>query len=101
MPGSVSRSKSDRKHGAAARWFRLLGPSCRDLVRLTSEDCERQLPALLRWRVRLHRAFCKFCRRYAAQLRFLRTALRRFPAEAEASLPEETRDRIKQRLRNL
>ncbi len=60
-------------------WFWSLTPACKEVSRLTSEGRDRALPVGLRLRLGLHRAFCKWCARYARQLDFVHEASQLFP----------------------
>jgi hypothetical protein len=78
-------------------------PSCRDASRLQSETLDQKLSFSKRLGLSLHLLVCKWCRRYGKQVRFLRAAAHEHPERlAEAApqkLPDEARERIKQRLR--
>jgi len=80
-----------------------ISPGCKEAVRLQSDAMYRRLPLLQRLGLRVHLLFCKWCRRYGRQIRFLRNAAHQHPDElaepAPRKLPAEARDRIKQRLR--
>jgi len=79
-----------------------LSPSCREAVRLQSEQMDHSLNLTQRLGLRLHLLLCKWCRRYGAQIRFLRSVGRQEPhapaASIPASLSTEARERIRQRL---
>lgn len=85
-----------------SNWFWSLTPSCREVVRLTSEERENRLPFAMRWRLGLHRCFCKWCARYAKQLDLLHEASRLYPEHADessdAALSEDARTRMKRAL---
>jgi hypothetical protein len=49
---------------------------CREVTRLVSEGEDRKLALAERAALRLHFLYCLGCRRAAAQLRFLRPAMR-------------------------
>jgi len=60
---------------------------------------------LSRWQrlgVRIHLLYCVWCRRYAAQLRFMRRAASQLPNPPQTpesvKLPDEAREKIRQRL---
>ncbi len=67
----------------ASNRFWPLTPTCAEVVRLTSEGRDRPLPMGMRMRLSLHRAFCKWCARYAKQLDFLHKASARFPEQLD------------------
>jgi hypothetical protein len=50
--------------------------TCRDVTRLQSERCERELSARERMELRLHTMVCRGCRRYGKQIDFIRRAAR-------------------------
>jgi anti-sigma factor RsiW len=54
--------------------------SCKDASRLISQMQDGELSFRQRLAVRLHLMFCDACRRFVRQLRFLRTAMRRYTA---------------------
>ena len=77
--------------------------SCHDMTRLISQAQDGALPRFVRYKMRVHYLLCTGCRRYQGQLRFLRTAMHRLSDSAESipgqSLPQESRTRLKQLLR--
>ena len=52
--------------------------SCKEASRLLSQMQDGGVPLRRQLSVRLHLLFCDACTRFAAQLRFLRTVLRRY-----------------------
>ncbi len=74
-------------------------PNCREVARLTSEARDRALPLGARTRLGLHRAFCKWCARYAAQLDLLHEATHRLPEHLDKALPIDAKARMKQAMR--
>ncbi len=50
--------------------------NCRQITRLVSQSMDTRLAWYQRWAVRLHLVYCVWCRRYAAQIKFLRKATR-------------------------
>jgi len=80
----------------------LLSPSCKEATRLQSEAMDRKLSLFERLGLRLHLCLCKWCRRYGAQLKFLRSAAHQCEEHASAEVPQrlspEARERIKQKL---
>lgn len=76
--------------------------NCRQATRLLSQSMDARLPWHRRFAVRFHLLYCVWCRRYAAQLRFLRRAAKGLAAEAtDAPAPKlsgEAKERIRQRL---
>jgi len=55
--------------------------TCKQVHRLVIEGQDRKLPFSERIAVRVHLMMCGACRRFEAQMDFLRQALRRFPGE--------------------
>jgi len=49
-------------------------PDCREVTRLTSQERDRVLSPGTRLKLGLHRRFCRWCARYAKQLKFLHEA---------------------------
>ena len=64
---------------------------------------DAKLPWPQRMAVRIHLLYCVWCRRYAAQVRFLRRATRQYTDRlddaADAKLSGEARQRIQAKLR--
>jgi hypothetical protein len=52
--------------------------TCKDASRLLSQRQDRALVPLERIRLRLHLLVCDACRRFGAQLVFMRRAMRRY-----------------------
>jgi hypothetical protein len=79
-------------------------PKCRDVVRILSEQMDRDLPLMMRLRLRLHFSVCCWCERYMKQLQYMRETARRFPEHAEEAsgpvLSPEARSRLKHVLSN-
>jgi hypothetical protein len=93
------------------RWFsRLAGalgalsPTCKRATRLQSEAMDRRLSFLEKLGLRLHLFLCKWCRRYGAQLKFLRSAARECEEHGSRQEPQtlspEARERIKHTLQS-
>lgn len=55
--------------------------TCKEVHRLVIEGQDRKLPFTERIAVRVHLMMCGACRRFEAQMDFMRQALRRFPGE--------------------
>ena len=55
--------------------------TCKEVHRLVIEGQDRKLPFSERIAVRVHLMMCGACRRFEAQMDFLRQALRRFPGD--------------------
>ena len=74
--------------------------SCKEISVLLSKSCDQDLGWWERATVRLHLLYCRGCRQFGKQLRFLRIAARR-GAQTE-SLPGDVRlsDPAKRRIRD-
>ncbi len=72
------------------------------MSQLSSQALDHKLPLLMKFRMAIHQLFCRLCRRYARQLRWLHQAGKTMPLKVPAvvQLPPEGRDRIKEALRN-
>lgn len=79
--------------------------SCRETSLLLSRACDERLPWRVRLAVRLHLLYCRGCARFGKQLKFLRTATRRFAARQHATslqrLSEDARRRIRTSMADL
>ncbi len=80
-------------------------PKCREMVRILSDSMDRPLPLSMRIRKRFHFLICCWCQRYEEHLKYLRETARAFPEHADqcsaASLPNETKERIKHKMGQL
>jgi predicted anti-sigma-YlaC factor YlaD len=86
--------------------WHLLNLPCEGMSRLASESLDRELGRTERIALRSHLLYCVACRRYARQIRLLRTVLRRLAERLETNQPlpgpgltDEMRERIKRTLR--
>lgn len=76
--------------------------NCRQATRLVSKSMDAKLSWPNRFWVWLHLLYCVWCRRYAAQLQFLRRAARNLPAEhsdSPARLSIEEKEQMRARLK--
>ena len=81
--------------------------ACKDVTRLVSQSMDASLPVGKRIGVRFHLLICKLCARYRQQLLLIRETVRRL-VESEgtaaqpswATLPEESKERMRDALRN-
>lgn len=80
---------------------------CKDATQLISQSMDTSLPIVKRIRLRLHLRICVWCARYERQLLLIRQALRRLDAAGDRpeappgeTLSEDTRERIRESLRN-
>jgi hypothetical protein len=78
-------------------------PTCPEVIRILSLGMDKELPLLTRIKLRIHYLMCSFCKRYAKQLKYMRTVAREFPEKigeiSDAKLPTETKERLKEALR--
>jgi hypothetical protein len=77
--------------------------NCREVTRLVSQSMDTRLAWHQRLAMRFHLLYCVWCRRYAAQILFLRRAAKNLPAETSDScapkLSPEAKDQMSQRLK--
>jgi len=74
-------------------------PNCREVTRRLSREMDDPGRPRRSLGVRMHLLICSACRRYARQVRWLRSTLRRWTPTV-GDLPEERRERIRQGLRH-
>ena len=82
--------------------------NCREVTRLVSKSMDHRLPWHQRLAMRFHLLYCVWCRRYAAQIQFLRKATKALVVEStEAATPklsveakEQMRKRLEKALKN-
>jgi hypothetical protein len=80
--------------------------SCKDVTYLASKSLDAPLTLRQRWGMRLHLLFCRLCRRYVRNLRFIEQVLRRARGgklecfSAHGKLSEEARERIQHALQD-
>lgn len=80
--------------GSAMNWI----PSCSDVARAVSDDSYHESSRSRRVMLRLHMAVCWFCRRYAAQIRWIDRAARETwgaPAPGDAEVKRRLIARLK------
>jgi hypothetical protein len=93
--------------GEIGRVWRLLNGPCHDMSALISKSLDQKLPFWERFAYKLHLLYCRACRRYVQQIRWLRTALRKTKDDIEGAveklppdaLTPQARARILNRLR--
>ena len=75
--------------------------NCRDASRLSSEAMDHSLPWAKRLALRLHLSMCRYCKRYADQLRFIHQIadlggdqLSETSSASEIRLTEDAKQRI-------
>ena len=77
----------------------LFGLTCQDITRLVSESMDRTLPLNQRIKIRIHLGMCRYCARFAKQMRFLREICHvHAPSQSDGVLSAEARNRIRQAL---
>ena len=80
-----------------SNWFWSLTPTCKEVVRLTSEGRDHPLPLRTRIAMRIHYLICVWCERYRDQLGLLRKAMKSCPEKGteRGGLSSEARTRLK------
>lgn len=73
--------------------------NCRQVTRLISQSLDVRLPWYQRLGIRLHLVYCIWCRRYAAQLQWLRKAARQLHAETAGANPQQLSPEAKAQIR--
>lgn len=73
--------------------------NCREATRLLSQSMDARLPWHRRLAIRLHLLYCVWCRRYAAQLQFLRRAMGQMAASPAQTQPSKLSPEAKERMR--
>ena len=72
--------------------------NCRQATRLISQSLDAKLPWHRRLQMKVHLLYCVWCRRYAAQLKFLRKATRELPPEALDAAPQKLSSEEKEQM---
>lgn len=72
--------------------------NCRQATRLISQSFDAKLPWHRRLAMRVHLLYCVWCRRYAAQLQFLRRATRELPPESLEAVPQRLSNEEKEQM---
>ena len=75
--------------------------NCRQATRLVSRTMDTKLSWTSRLWIRVHLLYCVWCRRYAAQLQFMRRAARNAsnePLDGLAKLSNEEKEQMRVRL---
>lgn len=91
--------KCNHQEGPLATARATFLPTCREMSRHTSRALDGPLPLFQRLGVGLHLCFCRFCRRYWKQLRWLRRVTRKSALPVAPRLSEAGRSRLKHSLR--
>lgn len=73
--------------------------SCKEITHLASRALDEELPLSQRIGIQMHLMMCKYCSRYARQLKFLRTVMSGYLSEqadelSQCKLPEDSARRI-------
>jgi hypothetical protein len=85
-------------------WLIRNTPSCREVVRIISDEMDRPISLRRRIGARLHFLICSWCHRYQKQLDLIRTYLRAAQPDSssdesvdpsDARLSDEARERLK------
>ena len=74
--------------------------TCKEATRLVLESHDRGLSWRERLGVRLHLLLCDACTRFAQQMRFMRTAVRRFVGQQVDASQETLAPTAKERIRH-
>jgi hypothetical protein len=87
------------------RWVHELSPSCKEAARLQSIALDRTLTPFENFGLRNHQMFCKWCRVYGKQIRFLHSVAKEHELHddqhsQQSVLSSEARERIKQNLQS-
>src|SRR5215472_8436216 len=69
--------------------------NCRQVTRLVSQSMDARLPWYQRLAVRFHLLYCVWCRRYKAQIQFLRKAAKGLAMEAAGASAPKLSDEAK------
>ena len=82
-----------------------LSPTCKQAARLQSVALDRTLTPVERFGLRSHLLFCKWCRAYGKQIRFLSAAAKEHASDDDQPSPQpalssEARERIKRSLQS-
>ena len=76
--------------------------NCRQVTRLVSKSMDTRLPWHQRLAIRFHLLYCVWCRRYAAQIQFLRKAAKGLATEsadlAASKLSPEAKEQMRKRM---
>ena len=72
--------------------------NCRQATRLISQSLDAKLPWHRRLQMKVHLLYCVWCRRYAAQLKFLRRATRELPPEDLDAAPQKLSSEEKEQM---
>lgn len=76
-----------------------LFPTCNDAARRLSEQLDAPLNGPTRFGLRLHLALCAHCRRYARQIRSLKSFVGQYPDHlSKVKLPDQARAEIVRKL---
>ena len=83
--------------------FRVM-PSCRHAMELQSQALDEKLPFGKRFWLFMHLTMCRYCQRYAEQIRWLHAKIHqlseRMDFERYREMPEAMRERLETRVRD-
>jgi hypothetical protein len=111
LNGPIQVNRSEKLNNAMKlkdkliRWLALRLPTCKEVTRMASDTMERKLPLRQRLDMKLHLLICTMCMRYVKQLQFMHDAIQQHAAQIETgatsplTLPDDARERMKQRLK--
>ena len=88
-----------KKHESYGPIEGLVMLNCRQVTRLVSQSMDVRLGWYQRLAVRVHLFYCVWCRRYAAQIQFLRNAAKELAVEAPSTSPAKLSDEAKGQMR--
>src|SRR5437763_17171266 len=78
-------------------------PTCPEVARILSLGMDKEMSLMMRMKLRIHYLMCSFCQRYMKLLKYIRDVSREFPDKisevSDATLPAETKQRLKEALR--
>jgi predicted anti-sigma-YlaC factor YlaD len=85
------------KSSNLARVMKRILPSCKEITGLLSDAMDGNPSCIARWKIRVHLAMCRLCRRYDHQLHLIRRGASLY-AETERKapgLPEASKAQLK------
>jgi hypothetical protein len=77
--------------------------NCKKVSRLVSDSMDRDLGTMHRLGIRFHLMMCRYCARYARQLRLIRNKIRSAVSEKDPpadTLSEETKKRLQKLIKD-
>jgi hypothetical protein len=101
--GKTNENRFSKNHESDNAYFECAMLNCRQVTRLVSQSMDARLAWHQRFAMRFHLLYCVWCRRYAAQVQFLRKASKGLDAEPDASSPKlstEAKEKMRQQLQD-